>query len=76
MPKNVKNQVGKRFQIQAQILLILEVIWGPGGGILEAFLESGGVIFASFFLVFFGRPQGRPQMAKVVTQGCLPPIET
>ena len=47
----------------------------PGEAFWKHFWSPVGSFSRVFFLVFFGRPQGRPQMAKVVPQGCLTPID-
>ena len=60
-PKNVENQGGERFELEAQNLLILGVIWESLGGILGAFLEAGGVIFLTcFWNVFWTTPGATP----------------
>ena len=60
-PTNVKNQYRKRFQIQAQILSILEVILGSPGGHFESIFGVRWNYFREFFLnVFWTTPGATP----------------
>ena len=64
-PKSMRTQIGKRLQIEAHFLSILEVIWGSLGGSFGGIFGSRRGHFLELFVkLFFGQPQERPQMTK------------
>ena len=64
-PKNVENQGGERFELEAQNLSILGVIWGSLGAHFGSILGALWGYFREFFLEhFLDDPRGDPRWQK------------
>ena len=69
-PKNVKNRIGQRFEIEAQNLSILEVIWGSPGRHFGSIFGARWGHFLEFFLeCFLDEPRGDPRSPKWCPRG-------
>ena len=69
-PKNVENQGGERFELEAQNLSILGVIWGSLGGHFGSIFGGRGSHFPDLFLeCFLDDPRGDPRWPKWCPRG-------